>query len=306
MHPQLLLHIGYHKTATTWMQRQLFVPEHGYFKVAGHDEVAGYITEPHGYFFDPEPLIAQVETAMAGIPEGGAAVISSELLCGNPIFGGRESDVFAERLFKIFPGAKILISIRAQLSVLPSIYMQYVSRGGTMTPRQFFDEESSPGYPHFSAKTFEYDRLVSHYQRLFGSERVFILPQEALKSDMYNALGALADFSGNRLFSGLIEGADRVRMASYPEYSAAILRRINHFQASVLNPNPVVAIGETPGGLYRGLGYILKQPAIRSAFGNHRPISRYVRKNFSGRFSESNARLSSLTGNTLDLSAYRG
>ena len=50
--PEPVLHIGYHKTGTTWMQRVLFHPDFGFAQVTGHEEVSRHITAPHTFEFD--------------------------------------------------------------------------------------------------------------------------------------------------------------------------------------------------------------------------------------------------------------
>ncbi|MBV7379819.1 hypothetical protein [Maritimibacter dapengensis] len=300
----LLLHIGYHKTATTWMQKQLFLPEHGYHQVSGHEEVSRYFTDIHGLQFDHEVPRDAILEASSEVPKGSTAVISSELLVGNPFFGGRESDVYAERLHQAFPDAYVLITIRAQDKVLRSIYMQYVSRGGTMPPELFFNMPKTASFPAFSATHFEYDWLIAHYRKLFGDDKVLVLPQEALQGNMDQSIQDLASFCANRNFKGISDAKKKVRMASYPEYAAPFLRRSNYFQKSVLDPNPLVSFGTTPGGLYKGVGFLLKGPFFKKAFDSYRPVSRYVATEFSGRFTESNQRLRELLGGELDLSKY--
>jgi hypothetical protein len=304
MTQRLFIHIGYHKTATTWMQRLLFVPAHGYYPLANHDQIFAHITRPHGLRFDPAPMRQIIAEGLAKVPKTGVPVLSSELLCGNPFFGGRESDVFAERLKVIAPNARILISIRAQLQILPSIYMQYLSRGGTMSCKQFFEAQPMRGYSTFDSGHFEYDHLVAHYQSLFGAENVHVLTQESIKADMAAAATQLAKFSGNVDFHGLVPEAHQIRMASYPEHAAPFLRRANHVQRSIFCPNPIFSLGETPGGLYQALGYVLKTPVIARRLKGYRPVTSYVRQHFVGRFTDSNARLAVLTGGTLDLSKY--
>ena len=73
------------------MQKQLFVPAHGYKKIAGHEEVFSLIIKPHDLRFAPEQMRALIAKETEGIKDAKTPVISSELLCGNPFFGGRES-----------------------------------------------------------------------------------------------------------------------------------------------------------------------------------------------------------------------
>lgn len=296
-----LLHIGYHKTATTWMQRRLFTREHGFEPLLTHKEVFDHVVAPHGLAFDasaPQALLAE------RAPAEGTPVVSSEILSGHPFYGGLGSDVYARRLHQIAPDARILVSIRNQLQLLPSIYMQYLLRGGTQPPDQFFEGTSEPGYFGFSALHFEYDRLVALYQSLFGPENVLVVTQEHLQSDIDGFARKIADFAGNTRFDGLTRDAKSVQSPSYPQYAAPALRRVNHFQKSTLNPAPVVRLGQTPTGLYRVVGSASKRPPVSRLFRRRKPVSDYVRSAFSGRFADSNRRLAALVGDRTDVSAY--
>lgn len=287
------------------MQRLLFMPVHGYHQLASHDQIFKHITAPHGLHFDPTAMQQLISEGLKTVPKTGVAVVSSEILSGNIFFGGRESEVYAERLKTIAPDARILISIRSQLQLLPSVYMQYVSRGGTMSYRQFFESPIPLGYFGFDSGHFEYDRLIALYQNLFGRENVYVLPQESLKADMDAAAQRLASFCDNADFKGLTPEAHHVVLASHPEYAAPFLRRANYVQRSVLVPNPIFSLGETPWGLYRALGYVLKTPLLARRLKTYKPVSSYVQTHFAGRYTASNARLADITGGTLDLSKYR-
>ena len=306
MSPPLLLHVGYHKTATTWMQDCLFQPECGFRQLANHTEVFRKIVRPHGLAFDASHMRALISERRTTLLPGEVPVVSSEILSGNLFYGGRESDSYAARLAEIAPEARILISIRSQLRILPSAYMQYVLRGGTMPPERFFEGTNIPGYFGFAAEHFEYDRLVALYQRLFGAENVYVQTQESLQKDMDAAAGGLARFAGAERFVGLDAAARKVLYPSYPEHAAGVLRRINHIQRSTLNPSPIIALAETPRGLFKLAGYALRKPSIASLLGHRKPISDLVRARFTGHFVASNARLAGLLTPGTDLSAYEG
>ena len=302
----LTIHVGYHKTATTWMQRRLFVPEHGYRALFDHSTIFEHFIRPHDLVFDPEPAREAVTAGLSRVELGEAAIISSEMLSGQPFFGGRESDVLAKRLAQIVPNARILITIRDQMRILPSIYMQYLLRGGTMDVAQFFEGNVKPQYLAFSAQHFEYHRLVKLYQNLFGKDRVFVLAQERLKNDTEGTLMRLARFAGNTLYSGLRPEAQNPVGVSYPEYAAPILRRINHVQTSPLNPRPIVSLGTNPYGLYKFAGFLLKKPPASLALRSYAPVSAHVERKFKGYFSDSNKELAEIVGPHLILSGYDG
>lgn len=302
--PPLLLHIGYHKTATTWMQKHLFMPQHGYRQVLDHQQVFDLIVKPHGLRFSPAPAIEAIAKGMEALQPGEQPVISSEVLSGHPFQGGHESDVYAERLAQIAPDAKILISIRDQMRIIPSVYMQYLQRGGTLPYRVFFAGITRPGYFGFTDEHFEYDVLAAHYQSLFGDDAVYVLTQESLQKDMDAASAALAGFVGARGFTGLAVSAKRVHAAGYPENAAFALRRVNHIQKSTLNPNPIVSLGETPAGLFRIVGGAARRPPFKQLLSGRKPVSDYVARHFSGRYTKHNERLQSLVRHPIDLSGY--
>lgn len=300
----LLLHIGYHKTATSWMQQRLFVNEHGYHQIARHPEVWKHVVGPHGLLFDPEEMRGVIRKEIDRLPAGKVPVISSEIMSGHPFFGGMGSDDYARRLKAIAPDAKIVISIRSQVRILTSVYMQYLLRGGTMGPKKFFAGDPDLGFHGFRPEHFEYHRLVALYQDLFGAGNVHIITQESLKKDMDATMRRLADFAGNSEFAGVLPTHRGAYAPSYPEYAVPLLRRINKFQKSVLTPAPTIRIGTTPYGFYRAFGYILRRPPFSNVLKNYHPVSAYVARNFAGHYDESNRQLAQIVHHDLDLTDY--
>lgn len=300
----LLIHIGYHKTATTWMQTTLFQPPHGYRMLCDHGEIFTRAVQPHGLVFTPEPMQALIAERGAGLPDGHVAVLSSEILSGHPFQAGQMSDEYARRLKAIAPEAKILISIRAQLKILPSVYMQYLLRGGTLPYDRFFAGTDLPGFFGFRPEHFEYDRLVALYQDLFGAQNVYVMTQESLKVDMDAACMGLATFAGNTAFAGLTDAARKVRGASYPEYTAPVHRRLNHFYRSPVTPGPVLPLD--PSGIYlrRSVLGALRKPPISTLFRGKTPVTDHVRRHYSGQFGPSNDRLAEIVTHPVDLSSY--
>ncbi|MEX0351333.1 MAG: hypothetical protein AB3N15_18070 [Paracoccaceae bacterium] len=300
----LLIHIGYHKTATTWMQTKLFQPEHGFRMLAEHDEIFARVVQPHGLLFDPEPMRALIAERSANLPDGHCAVVSSEILSAHPFHAGQMSDDYARRLKAIAPEAKILVSIRAQLKILPSVYMQYLLRGGTLTYDQFYAGVDVPGFFGFQHEHFEYDRLIGLYQDLFGAENVHVLTQESLAADKEAACAALAAFASNTAYAGLSETARSARGVSYPEFAVPVLRRVNHFRRSPMNPGPALPLDPSGHVLYRAAGYVLRRPPFPAIFGKAKPVSNYVKQVYAGRFADSNDRLAKIVAHPIDLSGY--
>ena len=301
-----LVHVGYHKTATSWLQQRLFLPGNGYGPIARHEEVDRLLVRPHGLDWDPGPLRAHLAREAAALAPGLVPVVSSELMSGNPFHAGAGSDVHARRLRDVAPRARILVSVRSQRRILPSLYMQYLSRGGTEPPEAFFAGQPEPGYLGFSPEHFEYDRLVALYQGLFGRDAVLVIQQEALARDADALAARVAAFAGAR-FTGLGPGARERWAPSYPEHAAPLLRAVNRVQRSLLNPRPAVVLGRTPHGLYRLAGAAARR-APRALWARRRPVSAVADRLFAGRYGPSNARLAALVADgpsgPLDLAGY--
>ena len=152
-------------------------------------------------------------------------------------------------------------------------------------------EEAFKHAVHLLKRTKHTGRLVALYRHLFGAENVLVLSQEGLKADLDGSARRIACFAGNATFDRLSAADGAAYSPSYPEYAAPLLRQINKFQQSVLNPAPVLGIGRTPKGFYRLVGGIMRRPPFSWVLRRYRPISRHVEKIFTGRYEESNRAL---------------
>ena len=190
-----LLHIGYHKTGTTWLQRHVFGdPMAGFSQMGG----AQRLIAVNAFDFRPKRIRKQMERQMGRAQaQGLVPVLSSERLSGEPHFGGYDSELIADRLAAVFPDARILMVVREQTSMFLSIYKEYIRRGGAATLRQYLATPRD-GYwlPQFRFEFLEYHRLIRYYQDLFGAESVKVLPYELLRAQPGAFLGQIGEFVG--------------------------------------------------------------------------------------------------------------
>jgi hypothetical protein len=206
----MLIHIGYHKTGTTWLQKTLFErPGKGFFPINKKgfipdqsDKYAEYAHQVAHQFFFTHPLQFdgeglrdkirdEIDWARKGVP-----VLSSERLSGNPHSGGYDSKEIAYRLHTVFPGAKIFIVIREQSSMILSNYFQYLSYGGARSLKDYIGQEYDGRIPLFSKDHFRYHNLLKLYQKLFGKSQVLVLPYEMFKRNPEAFIETLSKFSG--------------------------------------------------------------------------------------------------------------
>ena len=197
-----LIHIGYHKTGTTWLQQHLFSDAKMGF---GHVVLPSERPQLSQDFilvneldFDAEKAKQAFAPRIADITKAGQIpVVSAERLSGAFQAGGYDSAWIARRLAASLPESRILIVIREQKSMMFSAYVQYIRGGGPRKLSHYFKgPKRAKGFlPSFGMEHFKYDRLVAQYQALFGKEQVLVLPYEQFRKDPKAFTKSILDFS---------------------------------------------------------------------------------------------------------------
>ena len=227
-----IVHIGYHKTATTWFQKTFYpsVTSHAY---VDRLKVKAAFFPDTPFTFDPEQAREVLE-----LPEGKPPILCEEELSGylhNGGLGGYLSAEMARRIKAVFPDARIVIFVRAQPSMIAACYQQYIRGGGThgvrryLFPANYLHGAAADGYkvPRFSFAHFDYDRLVAHYDALFGRENVMVVAYEAFSRD---AAGTLARMKRELGLEAPEAGQERNRQnQSYGALLVPLARLLNLF-----------------------------------------------------------------------------
>jgi hypothetical protein len=300
---RLTLHIGYHKTASTWLQ-SVFIPDEGnnFQSIGARFEPRQDIVWPRMLDYESERVRAKyLPLLQSAVNSGKVPIISDERFSGNPMSGGFDSREIADRLKLTFPECKIVMVIREQKSMLYSTYDEYIREGGGSSIDRFLFPKSRYCMPPFRFEHFMYDRLIGYFVALFGPANVLVLPYELFRKDAGTFLSTLTRFSGATL--------DRlpadVRTVNESR-SAAVLpfeRRLNYFiRSDDLN-------GYSPLALNKADYYvkpILERLAshLPSSFGRRvkATIGREIEAACNGRFAKSNVQTELLTG--LDLKQF--
>jgi len=297
-----LLHIGYHKTGTTWLQRHVFPKgKAGFFLVAGPDALRPSLVQVDAFDFGPE-LVR--EAFQPGIKKAQARnlvpVFSHERLSGNPHSGGYDSKQIADRLAATFPEARILVVIREQRNMLLSIYKQYVRMGGAASFRQYVTLPTGVGrVPVFRFEFLEYHRLVGHYRGLFGAEDVLVLPYELLAKDPASFLGRIGEFLGAPVAVPTVRWVN----ISPSAFALSLKRHANRWVVrDALNPAPPFAFEGSNETLLRTCRTVDRIAPAALKEGHERRWQRFAEQEIGERYAESNAITAELTG--IDLRAF--
>lgn len=196
--PSLLVHIGYHKTATSFLQKRVFTDRDRFCQPWGaqSSHAVEWFILTHPQRFSPAAARRDFFDRIEG-GEGALPVISHEALSGNPIRGRYYLEQVSARIHETFPDARILIGIREQKKLLASLYYQYVRQGGTEPVEGFLPEGPvRPGFrPRVRLDHFEYDLTLAAYRRFWKSEDILVLPMELLQRDPAGYLGRLFGFA---------------------------------------------------------------------------------------------------------------
>lgn len=209
--PPVIFHVGFPKTATTMLQGAVFARLQHVANIGKPYPPSG----PEQHHSDPGALTplprairhlavadrqAYDPAAEAAVREGIAAALASGrtvLLSEEILVSVRRNDPVevARRLHRVWPDARILITLREQRSFLVSHYLDDVKRERqwehTSSFRRWLEEERSRslrGIWHMA----QYADTVALYAGLFGKDRIHVLLFEDMTSDRLRFAAGLA------------------------------------------------------------------------------------------------------------------
>jgi hypothetical protein len=305
-----LVHIGLHRTGTTWLQQGLFTEAAGVFHpVLSMERTIDLIVRLHDLAWDPAPARKAIEKGLAAAAQAGRLpVLSCEELSGNPHAGAWNAATLADRLHAVLPEARVLIVVRRQEELVLSNHRQYLARGGVGSLKRYLHPD--PRWfrvPRFRFETFEFDRLVACHRERFGADRVEVRCHEAIGEPVEFAreIVRLAGGDPARLE---IATLPRDRVNSSPSaLLSAILRRTNRLcRRDDVNPHAPWHLWRLHQALqvHQALQALDRVVLRRLSSGLDRRERRLVAEACRGRYAESNARLAAMTGLDLAGSGY--
>lgn len=229
-----LVHIGFHKTASTLLQRALFARNDLGFERPHDDRVRIQGDFVRVAPFDPMPatqIAAYRKNARDAASRGNTLVVSHERLSGYPGSGAFDAPLIAQRIKDCLPDARILIFVREQCDLLASYYLQYITDGGSMSFRRLTSPVQPRMYrrPQFDIEMFAFIKTIQHYHNLFGPDNVLVVPFEALHTDGWRVARAIAQYVGQDPERISVDIFDRLANRSMPILMQLARRRLNGF-----------------------------------------------------------------------------
>lgn len=242
MKHNILLHIGYHKTASTLLQYEVFSNPKLPFNRIDRKCIIDEIIVPSMFSFDSDKVSLNFEERFT---ENVINVLSEEALVGNPHSGGYTGYTNLLKLKTLFPEAKVLICVREQKSMILSGYKQYLKTVGTLDLERYLDPIKRGAHimPGFDVQYFCYDRLIAKYQEAFGFNNVKVIPYEKLTINPNEFMSDILAFVG--IDRNLIKEIDIKKSVNTAKlnYTLNAKRLWNiHFTRTRVSPHGVLSL----------------------------------------------------------------
>jgi len=193
---KITIHIGYHKTGSTLLQKQIFSQADAFYSGPNSDHLRitrEMLDDIQTQGFNPKAFRRNV-LDIAGAQQR-PIILSHEEFSGWP--EGKCMDLayrMADNLHQAFPEAGILCIIRNQMDWIKSLYAYRCSVKGSET-RSFTKYLKSQGDGGLFEK-MQYDKLIRYYHDLYTPDQCMVIPFEMIKNDADLFFDSIAKFIG--------------------------------------------------------------------------------------------------------------
>ena len=196
----IYFHIGYRKTATSWLQNEVFLKSKDLNYIAKSDDnypewliKLHYAVEIY-YRKNKENIKTRLNSL---IKKNKINLISSEAFTNTGVIAEQ-----ALRIKDVAPKAKIIITLRDPIECLKSHYRHDLKEKTAIYPfKDYVDFKRTPFYigkrERYYIPDYYYDEIIEFYSDLFGSSNVLVLKYEDLKKE--NEISKLENFLGVKL-----------------------------------------------------------------------------------------------------------
>jgi len=295
----MIAHIGYHKTGTTFLQNFFFpyLSDVSYVPYKASNKIFEPLIFCSSLNFSPSTFHENMNKVLAENSinsQQEPLLFSYEGLVGQMGQGMNNKEI-ADRL-KIVGFTKIIISIRNQVKLIDSVYKQYIQQGGVAKVNTFFD----PHYRLFHYGYCDYLPLIKYYQEIFGTENVMVFLQEDLKKEQDTVYQQLCQFM--QVTMGDLPKPKKTNV-SLSRLSINLLRILNRFTYNYYSPSHLISKGISTWNIRGYLQYKF-DPWFFSKISSKKPLlsPEYISK-INDYYASNNSKLSKLL--TCDLAAHK-
>jgi hypothetical protein len=224
-----LLHLGLHRTGSTWFQTRVLdgLDGRAVNAVADRRESTERIVLPRDRDFDADAVRAWLADCFAAAAASGSPpILSNERFSGNPAAGWHDAERTARRLAEALPDARVLLVVREPHDWMRSIWLQQVRIGHPAGIEDFL-RTPAPGDHRLPTPDLDFlriDRFVDDLDAIFGRGRVLVLPYDLLQRDASDFLERVSHFAG---FTIPPPASSEPVFAAPPMLEAAVLQRLN-------------------------------------------------------------------------------
>ncbi|MCK5666181.1 MAG: sulfotransferase, partial [Thiotrichaceae bacterium] len=193
-----LIHVGFPKALSSWMQVNLFKPENGFKQVMKPFQIQPVIINPTCFKYRADEVYASLDMKISESKDlnNKVPVITSEALSGNLFCGGYNAKELADRVVTAFPDARILIIVREQKSMIRALYNTQILWGLPHSIERMLVPVVPSMSSQFSHDYLRYDEIVNYYMSQLGKDRVLVLPYELFQQAPDKFIASIYEFSG--------------------------------------------------------------------------------------------------------------
>ncbi|PLX10433.1 MAG: hypothetical protein C0594_04985 [Marinilabiliales bacterium] len=244
----MIVHIGYQKTGTTFLQNAIFKNLEGvqYYEYGHCRKIFLPFVKSTTLEFDKKKYVSLLD-------QSDKALYSYEGLVGSLGVGTYNTEI-AYRL-KDVGFKKVMITIRRQTSMLESVYKQYIHDGGVLKPHKYFAEDSL----FFKWSFLDYYSLIMHYVDLFGRKNVLINLQEDLLRNAENVITQIVEFTNA---GSINESDEQSKNVSLTTASVQVMRILNHMTYNFYRPSHLIT-RKISSEKVRGVLEVTLDPVVR-------------------------------------------
>lgn len=299
-----LVHIGFPKALSSWMQKFLFKPEQGFLNVLDSLHTTIGLIDPTPFSFNESTCIRFIEEALNKNLDSRSLVpvCSAEALIGNPYCGGYNAKQNADRIKQLFPDARILLVVREQNQLMRSLYKTMIVWGMPHSIKKLLNPQDTSMAPQFNLDFLKFDLATAYYQQIFGHDNVLVLPYEAFTEDPIKFTRKIFSHAKCNPTPAFQTLPWKMRINKNQTLANLYLQRLeNIFLSSPFNyAGPIKTTEERTAARIKKSKKNRLPNFTNNWFEND--FRQIVREDFHGKFSASNENLQKITG--LDLSRY--